>query len=65
LVTCIVCAYTVCVSFCGGALPSGNVSMMADLNCSHELAVMALAGFPLGFGLGPLVLAPFSEVYGR
>jgi multidrug resistance protein len=39
--------------------------MMRDLNCSHELAVMGLAGFPLGFGLGPLALAPFSETYGR
>lgn len=65
LTTSIVCAYTVCVSFCGGALPSGNTSMIAELGCSHELAVMALAGFPLGFGLGPLVLAPFSEAYGR
>ncbi len=65
LTTCIVCAYTVCVSFCAGAISAGNTTMTAELNCSHELAVMALAGFPLGFGLGPLVLAPFSETYGR
>lgn len=39
--------------------------MIADLNCSAELAVLALAVFPLGFGVGPLVLSPFSEVYGR
>lgn len=26
---------------------------------------MALSAFPLGFGVGPLVLAPFSEAYGR
>jgi len=57
--------YTICVSFAAGSIASGNKTMMRDLNCSHELAVMALAGFPLGFSFGPLALAPFSEVYGR
>lgn len=53
------------VAYSGSSLPSGNASMVAELRCSNELAAMAFAAFPLGFGIGPLVLAPLSEVYGR
>lgn len=63
--TWIVCFFTMAVAFSGAALPSGNASMTRDLACSNELAAMAFAAFPLGFGIGPLALAPFSEAYGR
>ncbi|KDE06059.1 hypothetical protein MVLG_03611 [Microbotryum lychnidis-dioicae p1A1 Lamole] len=65
LTTWICCVYTLVVAFCGAAFSMGTESMMRDLNCSLELAVLALSTFPLGFGLAPLVLAPFSEAYGR
>lgn len=39
--------------------------MQRELNLSHIMASLAFSLYPLGFGLGPLVLAPISEVYGR
>lgn len=39
--------------------------MQAELGLSHIMASLAFSLYPLGFGLGPLVLAPISEVYGR
>ena len=43
----------------------GLADMQQDLGISHFLASLALSIFALGFALGPLVLAPISEVYGR
>ncbi|GAA5981250.1 hypothetical protein JCM10908_004038 [Rhodotorula pacifica] len=64
--TCLLCcAFTISVAFSNTAFASGTPSMMRALGCSKELAVLALAMFPLGFGLGPLTLAPLSEAYGR
>ncbi|SCV68698.1 BQ2448_819 [Microbotryum intermedium] len=61
LTTWLCCVYTLVVAFCGAAFSMGTYSMVQDLNCSLELAVLALSTFPLGFGLAPLVLAPFSD----
>lgn len=64
--TCLIaCIFTLLVAYCGTAFASGTPSMMRDLNCSHELAVLGLSIFPLGFGVGPLFTAPLSEAYGR
>ncbi|POY70051.1 hypothetical protein BMF94_6938 [Rhodotorula taiwanensis] len=63
--TLICCAFTVSVAFSNTAFSSGSPSMMRELGCSHELAALGLAIFPLGFALGPLTLAPLSEAYGR
>ncbi|KAM0793342.1 hypothetical protein ACM66B_000797 [Microbotryomycetes sp. NB124-2] len=59
------CIFTLLTAFTGSAFAMGTDSMMRDLDCSLELATLALSAFPLGFGLAPLVLAPLSEVYGR
>ncbi|ORY75032.1 MFS general substrate transporter [Leucosporidium creatinivorum] len=63
--TWISCIFTLVVAFAGAAFSMGTTSMIAELGCSQELAVLGLSAFPLGFGLAPLVLAPFSEAYGR
>lgn len=39
--------------------------MMEDFNISHEVATLVLSLFIAGLGIGPLVLAPLSEFYGR
>ncbi|KAL8278271.1 hypothetical protein RQP46_009303 [Phenoliferia psychrophenolica] len=59
------CLFTFISAFAGSGFSMGFPSMRVDLRCSSELASMAFAAFPLGFGLAPLVLAPFSEAYGR
>jgi MFS family permease len=34
-------------------------------NTNHELSLLGISIYALGFGLPPLMLAPFSEVFGR
>ena len=50
-----------CSAIAGSAFAIGTASLIEDLGCSRELAVLGLSAFPLGFGLAPLLLAPFSE----
>lgn len=57
----ITCLFTANVAFVGASFASGTATMIRDLNCSRELGVLGLSMFPLGFGISPLVLAPFSE----
>ncbi|KAK5248417.1 hypothetical protein LTR40_011744, partial [Exophiala xenobiotica] len=38
---------------------------MADFHCSQEVFLLGLTFFVLGFGTGPLIFAPLSEVLGR
>ncbi|EKG11440.1 Major facilitator superfamily [Macrophomina phaseolina MS6] len=56
---------TLCVSFCSSAYSGGISGIKEDLGASHELATLGLSLFVLGFGLGPLIWAPLSEMYGR
>lgn len=54
------------VAATAGAYVPGISSMERDLNIhNHELSLLGIAIYALGFGLPPLVLAPLSEVYGR
>lgn len=43
----------------------GVDAMQEELGISHIVASLAFSLYALGFGMGPLVLAPISEVYGR
>ncbi|KAK9894077.1 MFS general substrate transporter [Cystobasidium minutum MCA 4210] len=56
---------TTLVAIAGPGFVAGTASMQRELNLSHIMASLAFSLYPLGFGLGPLVLAPISEVYGR
>lgn len=53
------------VAIAGPGFVAGLASMQRDLDVSHFIASLAFGIYALGFGLGPLVLAPLSEVYGR
>lgn len=43
----------------------GIAQIADDLNTSKETVVGATTGFVVFLGLGPLVLAPLSETFGR
>lgn len=43
----------------------GLGSVINELHTSRELAVLGITTFTITFGAVPLLLAPFSEVYGR
>ncbi|KAF2145439.1 uncharacterized protein K452DRAFT_315686 [Aplosporella prunicola CBS 121167] len=56
---------TLAVSFCSSAFEGGIAGMMMQYGMSQEVAILGLSFFVLGFALGPLLWAPFSELYGR
>ncbi|KAM0755764.1 MFS general substrate transporter [Meredithblackwellia eburnea MCA 4105] len=51
------------MSVSGYAISQGSVQTL--LHASHITTVLGVTMFTLTFGTAPLVLAPFSEVYGR
>uniref|UniRef100_V5EXJ7 Synaptic vesicle transporter SVOP and related transporter n=2 Tax=Kalmanozyma brasiliensis (strain GHG001) TaxID=1365824 RepID=V5EXJ7_KALBG len=58
--------FTAEVAATASAYVPGIPSMERDLGITdHELSLLGIAIYPLGFALPPLVLAPLSEVFGR
>lgn len=58
--------FTAEVAATAGAYVPGIASMERDLGESnHEVSLLGISIYAFGFGLFPLVLAPFSEVFGR
>jgi len=44
---------------------SATAAVEAEFNVSTEVSTLGLSLFLVGFGIGPLLWAPLSEVYGR
>ncbi|KAF1364755.1 benomyl/methotrexate resistance protein [Lizonia empirigonia] len=62
----IACANSVLVvSFCSSAFSGGIQQIMIEFSVSQEVVTLGVSLFVLGFALGPLLWAPFSEMYGR
>jgi len=58
--------FTAEVAATAGAYVPGIPSLQRDLGVTnHTVALLGVSLYALGFGLPPLVLAPFSEVFGR
>lgn len=53
------------VSFCSSAFSGGIQQIMREFHVSQEVVTLGVSLFVLGFALGPLLWAPFSELYGR
>ncbi|KAJ9098900.1 hypothetical protein QFC19_006239 [Naganishia cerealis] len=50
----------------GSAMPTGNLKdQRKDLHVSSEAINLSITLFVVGFGVGPLVFAPLSEMIGR
>ncbi|ODN79495.1 hypothetical protein L202_03466 [Cryptococcus amylolentus CBS 6039] len=50
----------------GSAMPTGDLPGTAEtLNVSNEVIYLSISLFVAGFGIGPLLFAPLSEVVGR
>lgn len=56
---------TFLVSMCSSTYSGALSRMMKDLEMSEEVAVLGLSVYVAGFGLGPLLFAPLSEVTKR
>lgn len=62
-------AATACLGFavtCGSSLITPATPEIADqFNVSRTASILALSLYVLGLGLGPMIAAPISEMYGR
>ncbi|KAF2706622.1 MFS general substrate transporter [Pleomassaria siparia CBS 279.74] len=56
---------TLTVSFCSSAFSGGIQQIIVQFHASQEVVTLGISLFVLGFALGPLLWAPFSELYGR
>ncbi|CCE30954.1 probable mfs-multidrug-resistance transporter [Claviceps purpurea 20.1] len=53
------------VAFTSSAYSSSVLQVGNEFHVSHEVAILGISLFVLGFAVGPLFWAPFSELYGR
>ncbi|KAI8942043.1 hypothetical protein NX059_000147 [Plenodomus lindquistii] len=56
---------TMSATWASSAYSAGNAQIAAEFSVSSQVAVLGTTLFLFGFGLGPLLWAPLSEVYGR
>ncbi|KAF3284925.1 hypothetical protein TWF970_011200 [Orbilia oligospora] len=53
------------VAFASAVITSDIIGVAEEFNVSEEVALLTITVFVVGFGLGPLVFAPWSELSGR
>lgn len=53
------------VAFASGVITGDMEGPMKRFNVSMEVVVLTVSLFVVGFGVGPLIFAPFSEEWGR
>ncbi|KAJ1333936.1 MFS transporter DHA1 family multidrug resistance protein [Microdochium nivale] len=56
---------TMSATWASSAYSAGTSQIMVEFGVSEPVAILGTTLFLLGFGLGPLLWAPLSEVYGR
>ncbi|KAI1736103.1 major facilitator superfamily domain-containing protein [Xylaria scruposa] len=59
------CAATLFTAYTAGAYSPPVDLIAAELHTSHEIALLGVTTFCLGFAFAPMILAPFSEINGR
>lgn len=53
------------VAFNSAVITADIGGVAEEFNCSEEAALVSITVFVVGFGLGPMLFAPFSENFGR
>jgi len=64
-ITLLVAFATLAVAFVSAAYTGGVAQIIEEFNASDEVVTLGVSLFVLGFAIGPLLWAPFSEMYGR
>ncbi|KAM5347884.1 hypothetical protein ACJ41O_007708 [Fusarium nematophilum] len=64
---CTMCVALTCfvVAFASSVITADIKGVVDDLDVSNELALVSISIFVVGFGVGPMIFAPLSEIYGR
>lgn len=53
---------TLCIAFASSSYSGGIQFMMAELHMGQYVGILGISLYVVGFGLGPLVWGPLSEV---
>ncbi|KAI1214617.1 MFS general substrate transporter [Annulohypoxylon truncatum] len=53
------------VAFSSSVVTADIVGVADEFGVSEEVALLSITLFVVGFGIGPMIFAPLSEVYGR
>ncbi|KAI1127890.1 major facilitator superfamily domain-containing protein [Nemania abortiva] len=64
-ITMVVAATCFVVAFASSVITPDIEGVADEFHTSQEVALLSITLFVVGFGVGPLVFAPLSEVYGR
>lgn len=56
---------TMTATWASSAYSAGTEQIAQEFHVSNEVAILGTTLYLFGFGLGPLLWAPLSEVYGR
>ena len=64
-ITWLSCAATTLTAYVAGSYTAGDAQMMEYWGVSHVAITVGVTIFTCGFGIAPMVLAPFSEINGR
>jgi hypothetical protein len=65
LVVLTISSTALCVTCTSSLYTSTYGQLQKEFNCSHLVATLGLSLFIFGLGLGPMLLGPLSEFYGR
>lgn len=57
--------YTLCAAFGSSIFSAATQSVAQQFNVSTEVGILGVSLYVLGFAFGPILWAPFSELYGR
>jgi len=64
-ITCLVSFCNIITCLCAGGYSSGADEIAETFGVSSEVVTVGLSMYILGFAIGPLLLAPLSEYFGR
>lgn len=53
------------VAFASSVVTANVPGVVEEFGVSEEVALLSISLFVVGFGVGPMVFAPLSEIYGR
>ncbi|KAI0751317.1 MFS general substrate transporter [Daedaleopsis nitida] len=56
---------SLCATFASSVAALTETGIAKDLHTSHEVTILSISLYVMGLGLGPLVVGPLSELYGR
>lgn len=65
IITMVSCSVTAMSAYSAGEYSPPAQELMAKWNISHVVYNLGITLFTFGFGIAPMVLAPFSEINGR